>query len=213
MRQAARRRRFATPHMTRFLLIRHATTDAVGQRFSGRLPGVPLNTEGQAQAQQLAARLAAVPIHALYTSPLARAMQTAEPFANTHGLQAVVDEAFIELDLGEWTNRTFQELHHDPKFHLFNTFRSGTRIPGGELMLEAQTRIVAGLNKLGERHPNQTVAIISHSDLIKAAVAYYLGMSLDLFQRLEIEPASVSVLEVFDETARLLVLNHMGELK
>jgi len=199
--------------MTRFLLIRHATTDAVGQRFSGRLPGVPLNAAGQTQARQLAARLAPLPLHAVYTSPLERAAQTAAPVAATHGLTPAVDAAFLELDLGEWTNKTFQELHGDPQFHLFNTFRSGTRIPGGELMLEAQARIVAGLQRLAGRHPQQTVAVVSHSDLIKAALAYYVGIPLDLSQRLEISPASVSVLEIYPETARLVLLNHLGALE
>lgn len=132
--------------------------------------------------------------------------------AAAHGLTPLADAAFLELDLGEWTNKTFQELHGDPQFHLFNTFRSGTRIPGGELMLEAQARIVAGLQRLAGRHPQQTVAVVSHSDLIKAAVAYYAGLSLDLAQRLEISPASVSVLEIYPETARLLTLNSTPEL-
>lgn len=199
--------------MTRFLLIRHATTDAVGQRFSGRLPGVPLNATGQNQAQQLAARLASLPVHAVYTSPLERATQTTEYLCATNGLTPVVEEAFIELDLGEWTNKTFQELHDDPQFHLFNTFRSGTRIPGGELMLEAQARIVAGLQRLAGQHPQQTVAVVSHSDLIKAAVAHYAGIPLDLFQRLEIAPASVSVLEIWAESARLVALNSTPALR
>jgi broad specificity phosphatase PhoE len=199
--------------MTRFLLIRHATTDAVGQRFSGRLPGVLLNAEGQAQAQQLAGRLAEAPLDAVYSSPLERALQTAKPLAATHHLMPVVEEAFIELNLGEWTNKTFQELHDDPQFHLFNSFRGGTRIPGGELMLEAQARMVAGLQRLAGQHPYQTVAVVSHSDLIKAAVAYYAGSPLDLFQRLEISPASVSILEIYAESARLIALNSTPELR
>ena len=198
--------------MTRFLLIRHATTDAVGQRFSGRLPGVPLNAAGQQQAQQLADRLAALPLQAVYTSPLERATQTAAPLAATHHLTPVVDEAFLELDLGEWTDQPFSALRDNPQFHLFNTFRSATRVPGGELMLEAQTRMVAGLQRLAGQHPQQTVAVVSHSDLIKAAVAYYAGIPLDLCQRLEISPASVSVLEIYAETARLVALNSTPEL-
>ena len=199
--------------MTRILLIRHATTDAVGQRFSGRLPGVLLNAEGQAQAQQLAARLAAAPLHAVYSSPLERALQTAELLAQAHGLQPLVCDDFVELDLGSWTNKTFQELNDDPQFHLFNSFRSGTRIPGGELMLAAQARMVAGLQRLAGQHPQQMVAVVSHSDLIKAAVAYYAGIPLDLFQRLEISPASVSVLEIYAESARLIALNSTPKLR
>ncbi len=198
--------------MTKFLLIRHALTDSVGKRLSGRTPGVPLNTEGQAQAQQLAMRLADVPIAAIYSSPLERAAQTAAPLAAQHGLETIVSDDFLELNFGDWTNRTFQELQNQPKFQQFNNFRSNTRIPGGELMLEAQARIVGGLHKLGAQHVGQTVAVVSHADMLRAAVAYYAGIHLDMFQRLEISPASVSVLEIFEETARILLLNDTGAL-
>lgn len=198
--------------MTRFLLLRHATTDAVGQRLSGRLPGVPLNEAGRAQAQQLAGRLGRVPISAIYSSPLARAVQTAEPLAQARALSPIIREDFLEIDFGTWTNRSFAELEKEPLFQRFNSFRSGTRIPGGELMLEAQTRMIAGLTALGAQHPGETVAVVSHADVIKAAVAYYTGTHLDMFQRLEISPASVSIIEVYAETARLLLLNDTGEL-
>ncbi|GGF02687.1 histidine phosphatase family protein [Hymenobacter cavernae] len=199
--------------MTRFLLIRHATTDSVGKRLSGRTPGVSLNEEGRTQAQYLAQRLASLPVNALYSSPLERAMQTAEPISKALGLETIICEEVLEMDFGQWTNCSFKELENDPVFQRFNTFRSNTRIPGGELMLDAQARIVRGLEKLGAQHPNQTVAVVSHADLIKAAVAYYAGIHLDMFQRLEISAASVSVLELYDETARLLLLNHTGEIK
>ncbi|WP_324673925.1 histidine phosphatase family protein [Hymenobacter sp. GOD-10R] len=199
--------------MTRFLLIRHATTDAVGKRLSGRTPGVALNNEGQAQAQRLAQQLTSLPLDALYSSPLERAVQTAEPIAKAKGLETIICEAVLEMDFGQWTNRTFKELESDSQFQHFNTFRSNTRIPGGELMLEAQARMVRGLEKLGAQHPNQTVAVVSHADLIKAAVAYYAGIHLDMFQRLEISAASVSIVEVYEETARILLINHTGEIK
>jgi probable phosphomutase (TIGR03848 family) len=198
--------------MTKFLLIRHALTDSVGKRLSGRTPGVPLNAEGQAQAQQLAARLADVRLDAIYSSPLERAVQTAAPLAAQHNLETILNNDFLELDFGDWTNCTFQELQDQPQFQRFNSFRSNTRIPGGELMLEAQARAVAGLGKLCAQHPDQTVAVVSHADLLKAAVAYYAGIHLDMFQRLEISPASVSVLEIFEETARILSLNDTGTL-
>jgi probable phosphoglycerate mutase len=198
--------------MARFLLIRHATTDSVGKRLSGRTPGVPLNAEGQEQARELAARLAGLPVAAVYSSPIERAVQTAEPVAQQLGKEIIISDDFLEIDFGKWTNLEFSALHHDPQFQLFNSFRSSTRIPGGELMLEAQARIIAGLEKLRAQHPHETVAVVSHADLIKAAVAYYAGIHLDMFQRLEISPASVSVLEVYDETARILTINHTGKL-
>ncbi|QMU29207.1 histidine phosphatase family protein [Adhaeribacter radiodurans] len=198
--------------MITLLLIRHATTDAVGKHLSGRAPGVLLNKEGQNQAQNLAQRLSGLPIKAIYSSPLERAFQTAEPLAQLFQLTTQINEDFIELNFGDWTNAAFTDLQNDVHFKRFNSFRSVTRIPGGELMLEAQIRMVNGLQKLCSQHPNHTVAVVSHSDLIKATIAYYAGIPLDLFQRLEISPASVSVIQIFEETARILLVNSTSEI-
>jgi probable phosphomutase (TIGR03848 family) len=199
--------------MTKFLLIRHAVTNAVGKKLSGRMEGVQLNEEGKVQAQRLAERLTGLPIHALYSSPLERTVETAKPIAQQLNLENIICEDFLEIDFGQWTDCAFEELQNDAQFKLFNSFRSCTRIPGGEMMLEAQARIIAGLQKLCVQHPNQTVAVVSHADLIKAAVAYYAGIHLDLFQRIEISPASVSVVEVYEETARILLINDTGEIR
>ncbi|WP_242916200.1 histidine phosphatase family protein [Pontibacter liquoris] len=199
--------------MTRFLLIRHATNDTVGKRLTGRMAGISLNEEGKTQARKLAERLAGVPLAAVYSSPLERAQETAAPLAASHHLEHTVCEDFIEINFGDWTNVTFEELSGQPAFQRFNTFRSSSRIPGGELMPEAQARMIGGLEKLRAQHSQQTVAVVSHADLIKSAVAYYAGIHLDLFQRIEISPASVSVIEIYDETARILLVNDTGELK
>lgn len=196
--------------MTRFLLIRHATTDAVGKKFSGRTAGVNLNAEGRQQAQLLAERIAGLPIAAIYSSPLERTMETAVPLATLLNLPTLINESLLELDCGEWTNLAFAELRNTKAFQNFNSYRSGTRIPGGEMMVEAQTRMVTGLQKLVLQHSEETVAVISHSDLIKATIAYYAGIHLDMVQRIEISPASVSIIEIFEETARILLVNHTG---
>jgi probable phosphoglycerate mutase len=199
--------------MTRFLLIRHAATDAVGKHLSGRMPGIRLNEEGSVQARELAQRLVGLPLRAIYCSPVERAVQTAEPIAKVLQLEPIRCDDFQELDFGEWTGESFESLAGKKEFSLFNSFRSNTPIPGGEMMLEAQTRIITGLQRLSVQHRDQTVAVVSHSDLIRAALAYYLGVSLDLFQRLEISPASVSVVEVYEETVRVLLVNDIGGLK
>lgn len=199
--------------MTRFLLIRHATNDTVGKILAGRMAGVSLNSEGKEQAQTLAQRLGHLPISAIYSSPLERALETAAPLAGVLHLEPNICDHFLELNTGDWTSRTYEEVKKEPAFRHFNTFRSGTRIPGGELMLEAQTRFITGLQKLCREHPNETVAIVSHADPIKAAVAYLAGVPLDLFQRIEIGPASVSVIEIYDETARILLVNDTGGIK
>lgn len=199
--------------MTRFLLIRHATTDSVGKRLSSRVAGMHLNEQGRAQAKKLAEQLKNLPIKAVYSSPLERAMETAEPVAQLLNLKAVIRVDFLEMDFGEWTNCSFEDLREQSQFQRFNQFRSCTRIPGGELMLEAQLRMINGLEKLRLQHPDETVAVVSHADMIKAALAYYAGIHLDMFQRIEVSPASVSIIEIYDETARILLVNYTGEIK
>jgi probable phosphomutase (TIGR03848 family) len=196
--------------MTKFLLIRHATTAALGKSLSGRMQDVQLDVNGQQQARQLAKRLAALKIDAIYSSPLERTLETAAPLAEQMQLPCSVAEELVELDFGDWTNCSFTQLADDPTFKRFNTFRSITRIPGGETMQEAQTRLITGLERLAKKHPNEVVAVFSHSDMIKSAVAYYAGIHLDLFQRLEISPASVSVIDLFDDTARIVCINDTG---
>lgn len=197
---------------TTFLLIRHAMTDSVGRTLAGRMPGVHLNDAGQAQAQALAERLAVVPLSALYSSPLERARETAQPLADRQGLTIRVAEEIGELDYGDWTGRAFEELAGQVQWDHYNTFRSGTRIPNGELMLEAQARIVTFMERLRAEYPGGIVALISHSDLLKAALAYFLGAPLDLFGRIEIEPASVSGVEFNDWGPRILYINRIDHL-
>ena len=198
--------------MTAFLLIRHAATDLLGRALAGRRPGVHLNAEGEAQAQRLAKRLASTALTAIYSSPLERALDTAAPIARRHGLAVVASDALMELDFGAWTGCTFDELSDQPQWRLFNTFRSGTRLPGGEPMIEGQARIVAELARLRERHPDGCVAIVSHADMIKAAVAHYLGVHLDLFHRIEIGPASVTTVALHEWGPQVLQVNGTGEL-
>jgi probable phosphomutase (TIGR03848 family) len=199
--------------MTKFLLIRHATTDAVGKRLSGRMPGVHLNDTGKEEARQLAERLKGFPIVAIYSSPLERASETAAPLAEIINCACVVTHGFLEIDYGSWTNCSFEQLQNDPQFIRFNTFRSGTRIPGGETMQEAQGRIIAGIEKLSLKHNNELVAIVSHSDLIKSAIAYYAGISLDMIRRIEISPASVSMVNLFEDSVQIAFINNTGDFR
>jgi probable phosphoglycerate mutase len=140
-------------------------------------------------------------------------VETAAPLAELLQLEVQVKEEFTELNFGQWTNKTIEELITDDEFRRFNIFRSVTPPPGGELMPAAQARMVGGIQQLSQQHPNELIAIVSHSDLIKSVVAYYAGIHLDLMQRLEIEPASVSILVVYPETARITRLNDTGEFQ
>jgi probable phosphomutase (TIGR03848 family) len=193
--------------VTTFLLIRHATTDAVGRFLAGRRAGTHLNDAGRQEVRGLCDVLAGQLIGAICSSPLERARETAGPLAERLGLNLVVDEELTELDLGDWTGQTFEELGSDPRWRLFNTNRGGTRVPNGESMLEAQTRVVGYIEGLRDRHRDETVALVSHGDVIRAALLYYLGMPLDLFARIEISPASISVVQLHEHGPQVLAVN------
>lgn len=196
--------------MTEFLLIRHATCDPVGVAIAGRAPGVSLNERGRREAESVADLLSTRSIDAVYTSPLERARETADAIARRQGLETYDHDAFAEIDFGDWTGRTLESLDADPRWHRFNTFRSATRIPGGELVTEAQLRAVRGLDKLRCAHPSGTVAVVTHADVIRATLAYYLGMPIDLMLRLEITPASVSTIRLDDAFVQILGVNANG---
>jgi probable phosphoglycerate mutase len=195
---------------TTYLLIRHGATSHLGHIVSGRAPGIHLNDEGRQQAEGLAPRLKHIPIEAIYCSPLERAMETAQPLAASLGLDVHVNGLFSEFDFGEWTNLRLDHLQAVPLWHPFNSFRSGTRAPGGELIAEVQARVVTELDRLRHVHAGHVVAVFSHADVIKYALAYYAGMPLDLASRMEIYPASVSVLAIGEFAPRLISLNDTG---
>ncbi|HEX6533320.1 MAG TPA: histidine phosphatase family protein [Gemmatimonadaceae bacterium] len=193
--------------MSTFLLVRHAAIDAHGTSIAGRAPGVALNALGRAQASALAESMRGAAVDAVYSSPMERSWETARAIAAALGLEVQLSPALSELDFGEWTGRAFADLDDVPSWRRFNTFRSGTRIPGGEHMVEVQARAVGEIERLRARHREGTVVVVSHGDTLRSIVAWYIGLPLDLFQRLEIGPASTSTLEVTDDGARLTLLN------
>lgn len=196
----------------RLLLIRHGTTDEVGRVLTGWNPGVHLNAHGREEAQRLASRLAGVPLRAIYTSPVDRACETAEAVAGRHDLVPVVREALGEYRLGEWTGRAFAAMEGQPGWREFNSFRSGTRPPGGEWMVEVQARVVAEVQRLRELHPDDTVAAVSHGDVIKAALFHYGGIALDLVLRWSIDTTSVTALELQPWGVSIVAVNDVGRV-
>lgn len=195
-----------------FLLIRHATTDFTGTTLLGRQHGVALNAQGRAQAQNLVSRLGGIRLDSVYSSPLQRAVETAMPLARHHGLEVQQAAAFSEINCGRWTGRTFAELDTDPTWQRFNTFRSSTQIPSGEHMIDVQKRVVEQLEHWRESHRDQVVAVVSHADVIRTALCYYLGAPIDLMLRMEISPASVSVLLIDHWGPRVSRVNDTGTL-
>lgn len=194
------------------LLIRHAANDWVGERLAGWTPNVHLNDQGRGQATALARSLADIPLAAVYSSPLERTMETAQPMADAHGLTVQVREALGEIRFGEWTGRSLDELKEEKLWPVIQVYPGGARFPGGESMRQVQARIVAELDAIRDAHPAQTVAVVSHSDPLKMAVAYYLGLPLDLFQRLAIQPASVTAFAFTPFGPRLICLNRTESL-
>jgi probable phosphomutase (TIGR03848 family) len=196
--------------MTTFLLVRHGLHMLGSGKIAGRLPDVHLSPEGQDQAKQLAARLAERPIEAIYSSPLTRTRETADHIAQTFGLDVQEAPEIQEIDFGEWTGHGLDELRPQLRWKEFHEFRSGTQVPGGEWMFETQQRMVKFMLELRERHPEEHVVLVSHGDLIKSALAYFLGIPIDLFQRMEISTASLSVVTLAEYGPSVLCINETG---
>lgn len=197
--------------MTEILLIRHAVNDFVKTgRLAGWTPGVHLNEEGRAQAEALAQRLDQTPIHALYSSPLDRAIETAEPLARAKGLTIRVVEGIGEVRYGDWTGGELKELAKQDLWRGVQHFPSVTRFPNGETMAEMQARAVAQVETIRAAHPDEVVALVSHGDVIKAMIAHYIGLHLDLFQRIDVAPASLTWIHLGLGGPRLIVLNETG---
>lgn len=192
--------------MTTFLLIRHAHNDFLGRGIAGRTPGVHLNDVGKRESDSLAASLA-VQVDAIYSSPLERARETAEPLAARTGLPIQIAEELLEIDFGEWSGRSVEELRALDTWRVFNTFRSSVRIPGGETLVEVQSRMLGFIQRIAREMPGARVALFSHGDPLKTVLAYYLGMPLDFLMRLELSPASVSSLDLSEHGVRVAYIN------
>ncbi|MEN8172636.1 MAG: MSMEG_4193 family putative phosphomutase [Chloroflexota bacterium] len=196
--------------MATILLIRHAENEFVAQgRLAGRLSGVSLNTKGESQARLLADKLASAPIKALYSSPLDRCMETAQPLANQLGCEIISNEGLTEVDFGDWAGKTLKQLRRRKLWPVVQQRPSIVQFPNGETFASAQSRITTALNTLSQRHKEtDLIACFSHSDIIKLAVAYFLGTPLDLFQRIIVHPASISTLHISTWGIRVINLNY-----
>lgn len=198
--------------MTTFYLVRHATNDFLKRgAIAGWQPGVHLNDDGRAQAASLAKLLRNEGISHLYSSPLERAQETAAPLASLLGLEIETAEALGEVRFGEWTGKHFSEIAPDRRWRQWNEFRTGARVPGGETMIEIQARFVGFMGRIAEEKPNATVALFSHGDPIRAALMYYLGMPLDFVHRIEVSPASVSIVRVAECGVQVLCINRTAD--
>jgi probable phosphoglycerate mutase len=195
--------------MPLLLLIRHGENDFTKKhKLAGYTPDVHLNERGQNQAQALGAALKDVPIKALYSSPLERAIETATPIARVRGLEIQVEPRLIETNVGKWQGRSLAALRMQKAWKVVQSAPSRAQFPEGETFYECQARIVAALDSIARSYkPQDTVACIFHADPIKLAVAHYIGLPLDHFQRLSCDTGSLTALYVGEAGANLIKLN------
>jgi len=197
---------------TLLLLVRHGQTPTTGTVLPGRAPGLHLSDRGRAQAERVSERLSGLRVDALYSSPLERACETAEPTAARTGLDVTHDGGLLECDFGEWTGAAIADLAALPEWQTVQHSPSQFRFPDGESFPEMQSRIVGAMEALCAAHAGGVVVCFSHADPIKAAVAHALGTPLDLFQRIVISPGSVSAISFVEgQDPAVLMVNSTSE--
>lgn len=180
---------------TTFYLVRHGDID-LAERIPGRTPGLHLSSNGKKQAQRVAEMLGGIKLDAIYSSPLDRTVETATPLSRVTGLEIIKNDALLEIDFGDWTGRRFEDLESVFGWKQFHFYRNGCIIPGGELMIHVQSRMVSEIMRLRSMYQGRAVAVFSHNDPLKSVLAYFMGVSLDLFLRITVSTGSVSVLDL-----------------
>ncbi|HEX3333976.1 MAG TPA: histidine phosphatase family protein [Acidimicrobiales bacterium] len=197
------------------LLVRHGSTPTTGKKLPGRAPGLHLSEKGQAQAAAAADRIAALPKapSAVYASPLERTRETAAPIARALGLRVRNAPDLIEVDVGEWTEKSLKRVSRSPEWSLVHRWPSGFRFPGGESFGEMSVRAMETVLALVAEHPGETIVAVSHADTIKAVVSAAAGMPLDLMQRLVVSPCSISAILFTPGGPIVLCVNSTGTLE
>ncbi|MFZ2502325.1 MAG: MSMEG_4193 family putative phosphomutase [Nocardioides sp.] len=203
--------------MATVVLIRHGRTTANSSgTLAGRLPGVRLDAVGQEQVANAAARLAEVPLSVMVVSPLVRCRETAAAVAaaQSGAPEQIIERGVVECDYGEWQGRPLKELSREPLWKVVQAHPAAARFPGGESLADMQARAVAAVRRHdAAQDPGAVWAVVSHGDLIKALLADALGMHLDLFQRLQVDPASISIVRYGETRPHVFAMNtHAGDL-
>jgi len=199
--------------MTTLFLIRHGLTAVTGSRLYGRTGGIHLDERGRRQAAALVERLEGVRLTALYSSPLERCTETLQPLATARGLEIRTSDALIEMDAGDWTGRTLPSLRRTKLWDTVQRSPSRFQFPSGESFVEAEARLLHEVEQIVTRHPRGRVVVGTHGDLVGMLVSHYAGAHLDQFQRVTVEPASVSVVHLGGGIPRILLVNDTGSLR
>ena len=195
--------------MPLLLLVRHGENDYTKtHKLAGRLPGVHLNEHGQKQAQALAEAFKDVPIKAIYSSPLERAVETATPIAKVRELKVQIEKGLLETNVGKWQGRSLASLRLQKQWKVVQQAPSRAQFPEGETFYELQTRVAAALDAIVRRHkPRDIIACVFHADPIKLAIAHYIGLPLDNFQRLSCDTGSITALAIGEMGVNLIKSN------
>jgi probable phosphomutase (TIGR03848 family) len=197
--------------MTTVLLVRHGLTAMTGPLLAGWTPGVHLNDRGREQATALAERLLPLPVAGIVSSPLERCAETAAALAVGRDVEVTTDDRLGECRYGDWTGQELKKLAKDPLWKVVQAHPSAARFPGGEALRETQARAVDAVRSHNDAFgTDATWVAVSHGDVIKAIVADALGMHLDLFQRIQVDPCSVTVVRYTELRPFLLRLNDTG---
>jgi broad specificity phosphatase PhoE len=193
--------------MTILLLVRHGETDWLGDRLAGRLPDIHLNAEGRAKAEAVADMLRPLPLAAVYSSPLERAVETAEPTARAAGKPVLRDDRLQEVDFGELTGKPFSELRELPIWRDVHHKPAEVRYPGGESLMNTQDRAVRMMLELHAACDSGIVALFTHADTIRLTLAHFLQMPMAAYHGLVTDPGSVSVLSLKGRIVRVIGIN------
>jgi probable phosphomutase (TIGR03848 family) len=196
--------------MARIVLLRHAHSIANEKNLlAGRISGITLSKSGKSQALDLVDRLGAMQFDEIAISPLQRCRETIDPWlsANNAKSRLVIDESISEVDYGSWSGKTLASLRRKAQWKVVQDFPSQMTFPEGESLLEMQGRALSGFYRLNAVKGKGPRLLVSHGDVIKSIVAHCLGMHLDQFQRLVIEPASITIIDTDSGVSRLVRFN------
>jgi probable phosphomutase (TIGR03848 family) len=193
--------------MTSLYFVRHGVTAHTPHKLSGWLPGIPLSADGRAEAEAAATILERVKFHAIFSSPLERTLETAQILAARQKVDVTVRKGLGEVRYGRWTDRSYASLRRTKLWDRVQHWPSTARFPDGESLSEVQARALGELEKILAEYPRHRVCCVTHADVIRLVVAHYLGVHIDLFQRIVIGPASITVISVGDDGPKVIAVN------
>lgn len=204
--------------MSIVILTRHAHSAANDLGLlTGRLPGISLSKKGFNQANDLVERIGKGKIEKLHISPIERCHLTIDPWLRSRYASSLesfeIDESLTEIDFGRWSGRKLSSLRRDPLWKTVQNQPSQMRFPGGESFKAAQRRAFNGVEAIGATRGAKVHLVLSHSDTIKLVLAKYLDMKLDNFQKIQIDPASFSILSISKGGTSVRTINNMGNLR